>query len=369
MFRTVFYFSQMALGLSFFCCAMTACQQDEATKTVSPAFYHWKTKLALTVAERQYLDSLGMKKLYAKFFDVDWDEATAQPVPLAVLEMDTSLLDGLEIVPVVFITNRTLLKLPVQDVDTLASRILLKIKALAARPPQEIQFDCDWTEQTREKYFALLNATRRIISTDSSFIIHHSSFIISATIRLHQFKYPDKTGVPPVDRGMLMCYNMGDLEDWNTENSIIGAKTATDYLAPQSAIPAYRTGRRNPQSEIPLDLALPTFRWGVLFRDGDMIKLLNDLSDADLKDTSRFRKTATNRYEVVKSTYLQAHYLYQGDQIRLEAATPEIVAEVAGLINEKAVMEQSFTVAFYHLDTSILRIFPKEKIREILRKF
>jgi hypothetical protein len=228
--KTNFLASAALVLLCLFCFAKWGCSHSEQPRRAAPAFYHWRTHLRLGPAERSYLDSLGAQRLYAKFFDVDWDGAAAQPVPLATIELDTALLAGLEIVPCVFITNRTLLNLPLQGVDSLAARIFQKINALAASPPREIQFDCDWTERTRENYFALLTAFRQLALSDPSFTMQRPSFIISATIRLHQLKYPDKTGVPPADRGMLMCYNTGDLEDWATENSILDTKTLKSYL-------------------------------------------------------------------------------------------------------------------------------------------
>ncbi len=358
--KTVFSASATAFLLCYFCFANSRCSQSEQHQAVATAFYHWQTKLHLTPTERSYLDSLGVKKLYVKFFDVDWDEASGQPVPLATIEIDTSLLAGLEIVPTVFITNRTLLNLPMPAIDSLASRILQKIGTLAMQPPTEIQFDCDWTDQTQAKYFALLTNFQLAVGRTPSTVARPP--IISATIRLHQLKYLEKTGVPPVDRGMLMCYNMDDLENWDTENSIIDPKIASSYMSTES-LSSKQT------YPLPLDVALPLFRWGVLFRDGQMIKLLNNLSEADLKDSIRFKVTAPNRYEVVKSTYMQAHYLYAGDQLRLEAAGLEAIEAVAALLNNKVELEQSSTIAFYHLDTSTVRLFPKDKIKAVLRQF
>lgn len=333
------------------CICELGCKQAALPRTVAPAFYHWKTELRLTAATRSYLDSMGARKLYVKFFDVDWDAVTAQPVPLATLEMDTTWLNGLEIVPVVFITNRTLLNLPMLEIDSLARRILTKINALAEHPIVEVQFDCDWTAQTQLKFFALLTSFKHQLA--------YNPPIISATIRLHQLKYPEKTGVPPVDRGMLMCYNMGDLEAWETENSILDAQVSQTYFPSQSKI----------EYDLPLDIALPIFRWGVLFRDGQMIKLLNNLEDVDLRDTNRFRKIAENRFEVLKNTYLQAHYLYVGDQLRLEAVEQKTLTEVAALLSSKLHFEPTLTVAFYHLDASNIEVFPKEKIGAVLRHF
>lgn len=341
----------------FFCIAISSCSRPEQPRPApSPAFYHWKTQLQLTQAERTYLDSIGANKLYVKFFDVDWDASTSQPVPLATIEMDTSRLSGITIVPAVFITNRTLLNLPMPQVDTLAELIFKKILSLEYRLPQEVQFDCDWTPQTQVKYFALLASFRLHCSRHPSTATRPPS--LSATIRLHQLKYFEKTGVPPVDRGMLMCYNMGDLEDWETENSILDLAATKTYL-PENASVKY---------PIPLDFALPLFRWGVLFRDGRLIKLLNDLGAADLQDTSRFTKIATNRYVATKSTYLRAHYLYEGDQLRLEGVSSEALQELAKLLGGSS-SDNPITVSFYHLDTSVMHLFPKEKIREALRQF
>jgi len=344
---TNFSLSLKALSLCFFCFANFACRPSPTTTSLpKPAFYHWKTQLSLSLAEHNYLNSLGVEKLYVKFFDVDWDEAAGQPAPLATVELDTTRLGYLQIIPTIFITNRCLLNLPMPAVDTLASRILLKVKSLAPSPPSELQFDCDWTPQTQAKYFGLLNSVKKLSLLDSP-------FTISATIRLHQLKYFEKTGVPPVDRGMLMCYNMGNLDDWATDNSLLDPVTLETYLQPQQDYP------------LPLDLALPLYRWGVLFRDGRLVKLLNGLTELDLQDTTRFERTAPQRFEVKKSTYLQAHYLYAGDQIRLEAATPEAVEEAANLLATLR-SETPATVAFYHLDSTIIQAFPKEKIQKTL---
>lgn len=344
------YFS-VSVAWLLCCICELGCKHAVSPRTVAPAFYHWKTELRLTAAQRSYLDSIGAKKLYIKFFDVDWDAASAQPMPLASLEMDTTQLSGLEIVPVVFITNRTLLNLPMLAVDSLAGRILTKINAMAKQPIAEVQFDCDWTAQTQAKFFALLTSFKHQLA--------HKPPLISATIRLHQLKYPEKTGIPPVDRGMLMCYNMGDLEAWETENSILDAQVSQTYFPSQSKM----------EYDLPLDIALPIFRWGVIFRDGQMIKLLNNLDEVDLRDSNRFRKIAEDRFEVLKSTYLHAHYLYVGDHIRLEAVEQKTLTEVAALLSSKLHFEPTFTVAFYHLDASNIEVFPKEKIGAVLRHF
>lgn len=337
-----------------------SCKKNEIGTLITPAFYHWQTQLQLTDNERLYLDSIGVKKLYVKFFDVDWDEASQQPVPLAEVEIDTTNLSGLEIVPTVFITNRTLVNLPEAKVEELAERVREKIvRQSSSLSPQsqvrEIQMDCDWTASTKEKYFQFLKYLQEV---HSPFSVLHSPLKLSATIRLHQFKYPKRTGVPPVDRGMLMVYNVGEVDEWETENSILDLEILDQYLG-QSSVSSR-------QYVVPLDLALPLFRWGAVFRDGELVYLVNDLGKEHLQDTVRFANTAANRYEVRKSTYLQGYYLYEGDKVRLEGIDQELLERAVERFADFSKNFKSETVAFYHLDTTTLKVFDHEKIRKIL---
>lgn len=337
------------VGVGIMAClwiGLTACRREPPELT--PAFYHWQTKLALTGMEREYLQALGARRLYVKVFDVDWDEQRKEAVPLADLLLDTTqLLADLEIVPAVFVTNRTLERIGEKDLPLLGQRMADRI--LARWPPtsarREVQIDCDWTLGTRDRYFQLLRVIRQQLPDTVS---------LSATIRLHQYRYPDRTGVPPVDRGMLMYYNMGDLTDWEEPNSILNLAKAEAYLVDR----AY---------PLPLDLALPLFRWGVLFREGRMIKLINNLSRDDLSDGSRFVALTPDRYEVSKSTYLGGYYLYRGDRIRLEAVSDSALAVATAQLAPLLTTERA-TVAFYHLDTATIKYYPHAGLRLILQQ-
>lgn len=312
---------------------IAACQKPE--RTVSTAFYHWQTRLALTEPEEQYLQKINARALYIKFFDVDWDENRQQAVPLAILQVADSLPDSLAVIPTVFITNRTFSQLDGDRIDTLAQRIHDKIFELAEnftnQPLPEIQVDCDWSQTTREKYFRLLRYLRAQLQP--------RDMLLSATIRLHQIHYRETTGVPPVDRGALMCYNTGEVTDWSEENSILRLETAGPYFDRLSSYP------------FDLDLALPIFAWGVLFRDGRMIRLINDLRPADLSDSTCFSLLYDNRYEVIKSTFLRGYYLYRGDRLRLERTNAATLRDVTAQLSERW-QTQQLRLIFYHLDST-----------------
>ncbi len=294
---------------------------------------------------RDYLAQTGAHKLYVKFFDVDW--SGQHPVPLAEVEIDTNGLSGLEVVPCVFITNRCMAQLPDDAVNDLAERILRKTFELAAQLPgvriREFQADCDWTASTRERYFQLLQTLGQQL--------HERQVSLSVTIRLHQYRYPDQTGVPPGDKGLLMCYNTGNVEDPTETNSILRPETLRSYLQHAHPYPLH------------LDAALPVFRWGVLFRQGRMIRLIHALETAHMSDTSRFHALNDTHYEVVKSTFLQGHYLYAGDRLRLEAPTVKDLQLAAQMFRPLWRHNKSTgTLAFYHLDTLNMRHFSPQAI-------
>ena len=322
---------------------MSACQPSGAPSPfeVDTTFYHWQSSYQLSPAEEITVRALQDVPLYLRFFDIDWSSRYGEPIPLAILQVDSISVQPASIIPTVFITNRSLLRSTASQIQALASRMADLIHTLAQQLPSsnivEVQLDCDWTAGSKEKYFQLLRAFPAALANRQT--------PLSATIRLHQIKYPEQTGVPPVDRGMLMFYNMGEVADWDESNSILNLETASQYIDPLKKYP------------LPLDLALPLFNWGVLFRESKMIKLINGLNAEELQDTRRFQLMDSLRYEVVSSTYLDGYYLYQGDRIRLEAVTIEQLRASLGML-KPYFPRKSFTLAYYHLDTTIINRFP-----------
>lgn len=335
--------------LSILFLSFQSCQP--APIKITPAFYHWQTKFDLTPTEIIYLKDLSVQKIYPKFFDVDWDFNQQEAVAKASLIVTTALPDAVEIVPTVFITNRTLVHITDANIPDLAQKIAQKLLGqLTAFPNvtlQEIQFDCDWSQSTQQKYFTLLKLLKKEFRL--------LNIQLSATIRLHQVKYVKDTGIPPVERGMLMYYNMGKVQAVATENSILDNQIGQQYLATLKQYP------------LPLDLALPLFRWGVLFRDNKMIKLLNQLEETAIADPKRFRKVNENHWEVIKSTYLDGVYLYKNDAIRLEKITYRALSTAADLLQQHLKKEDR-SIVFYHLDSTVLKDFELQEMNQILSK-
>lgn len=306
---------------------------------VTPAFYCWQTTLALSPTQREYLEQTGVKKLYVKVADVGLDPGTREIIPYAQLHMgDTTGLSKFDIAGVVFITNEVFYRVTPEQIDFLAGKIAALFKPLA--PLQlpggrhECQIDCDWTEGTRVAFFHFLKVLRTKIA---------SGTCLSATIRLHQYKFPDRTGVPPVDRGMLMCYNTGDVEAAETNNSIFDSEAVKKYVS--GAAQKY---------PLPLDLALPVFSWILVYRADELWKIIPGKHES-------FPQGA-----LASGTFLEGHYLRPGDWLRRESISVDLLKKAAYLAASTDLAEDA-TLAFFSLETTTPIDYPAPLIDEVCK--
>lgn len=324
---------------------LSTCTTKSKPRQIEPSFYYWKSILTLTNLEKQKLDSLKVKTIYLKFFDVDWDEAARKPKPVAKIQASRDELQGgFTIIPTVFITNECIQKIDSSQVKQLAENIyslILEIKqSTGIDSIPEIQIDCDWTEATKDKYFRLLKNVRH--QTQGS--------RLSCTIRLHQIKFLSKTGVPPVDRGLLMCYNMGNLKNPATKNSILETDELKKYTGNLSRYP------------LPLDVAFPLFNWKVLYHNNMYSGLIQGLPDEAFSNS--FCSKSGNRYQVLKDTLLQGYDLKKGDMLRDEQSDIKEVLAAAGEIS-RHLKNTPLRVSLYHLDSVILSKYSTHELESI----
>jgi hypothetical protein len=318
---------------------------------IAIGFYHWKKELNLSAEEEDVLQKNKKTPLYIHFFDTDWDEDKNFVVPIAITKPEKLLPENTLICPVIFMTNRVFENTKEDNIEVIAEKIWERIAFLNEKYESEmgtqlhsVQIDCDWTLSTKDKYFAFLKALGDL-----------SPVALSATIRLHQIKFQEKTGVPPVDRGMLMFYNMGDLDNPNTQNSILDLETAKQYV------------EYCKKYTLPLDIALPLFQWAVVLRDGKVVQLLNAANTQDFKDEDYFEKIGDLQYKVKESTYVHGYYCYEGDVIRVENVSQEQLEAAATMLSDYLPNERR-TLCFYHLDYTILQANPYENLDKIRKK-
>ncbi len=296
-------------------------------------FYHWKSKAIYTDVIQKALQSTQAKKIYMHYFDVDiskrGNEAGKDLFPIYTLTEVSPEYADFEIIPVVFLVNNALKD---ADIAALSMRIRSLIDQISNfhfhRQFKVIQLDCDWTSATRDKYFSLINLLKQY-------------YKVNATIRLHQIKYQQQTGIPPVDQGTLMLYNIGHL-DSTRENSIIDASIVTDYIHATTSYPIH------------LDVALPLFSQTVIQSKENQIRIVPGVEKASFeKDTLHFQKVNEHLFKVTHDILYKGFYLSPGYSLKLEEASEtEIVASYSALRKSKLNL---MNVIFYHLDDDAIQ--------------
>ncbi|GAB3700561.1 hypothetical protein GCM10027592_27630 [Spirosoma flavus] len=333
------------VGMGLFACQSTEQRNAKTSANITPAFYHWKATYNPTYSEIKAIKQLNVNKLYVHFFDVDWDPKIRQPVPKALLRFAQKPVGN--VVPVVFITNRTLTQLTSGALSELATHVAQKIRQISQKQDitfKEVQLDCDWSVSTRDRYFRLLRLLGNQLNCP-----------LSATIRLHQVKYTDQTGIPPVSRGMLMLYNVADWKNPSTRNSIYDAEVADQYVSFVATYP------------LPLDVVLPLFRWTVVYRNGRFLTFLNNIDRNQLANR-RFliAQPDSNRFVAQNDTSAFGFSIRRGDLFRAEAVSSQALLSAKEQLLHK-LDNQSVTLALYHLDSLVLAPYSREILRTLFR--
>ena len=296
-------------------------------------FYYWKSKFAIGETEREYFSRLDSKRLFLRLFDVDLENGNAVPVgQIQSFGKEQLPRDDVRVIPVVFITNRTFLQYADdKGIDNLVSNVCSGIDHFmqaAQVAYNEIQIDCDWTMATRDAYFHFLKALAK-----------HSGRHISCTLRLHQIRDRQKTGVPPVDRGSLMCYATSSPLEGMSRNSILDMDLLKSYTANINDYP------------LPFDVILPIYSWGIVTNHLGKVKLLNGLTADDLQ-TPMFEKIDENMYKVKEDGFLQGMYINKGFTIKIEAIGQELLAEAKQYLENH--IEKDYGWVYFHLSKGFL---------------
>lgn len=306
------------------------------TEKISTAFYFWRTTFSLTETEQQYLKNLEVKKLYIRYFDVGLQNNEAIPVAPIVFNVKPL---GYSVVPVVYIKNEVFLQN--EAADSLAVKVYSYIQQINKSvnvSVNEIQFDCDWSLKSKQNYFQFLEEFKKL----------HPN--LSATIRLHQIKYPEKTGIPSVKTGVLMYYNMGVINA-GEDNSIYSQKTAKNYI---NSLQNY---------QLPLNIALPIFSWGVHVRNNQVTNLIGGLRVNDLTG-DQFKKISENRFKVIKDIVFKGRYLAKDDEIKVEAVSANQLKEMMHDIKQNSKHKPN-EIIFYDLNENNLKAYEKEDFKTV----
>ena len=262
----IFYFLLVLL--------FAGCKSENAPKDLGRAAYFWRTTFELSQKETAFLEKNEIDKIYLRFFDVDMLHNEA--IPKGIVSIKSMV--NQEIVPTVFITNRVFEKLKFEQIENLSAKVLGQINKISSKH-KEVQFDCDWTLSTKNKYFFFLKKIKEKSPKNIRF---------SATIRLHQIKFYEKTGIPPVDEGVLMLYNTGDWRKLKDENSLFDPQTTMNYLDNLKKYP------------LKLNFAFPFFQQVLAYRNGIFYTFIKNCTLGEIEAYAVFEKTETENHFLCK---------------------------------------------------------------------
>ncbi|MEP6928534.1 MAG: hypothetical protein ABI850_00930 [Flavobacterium sp.] len=352
------------------------------------SFCYWKTNLNFEKEDDSLIKTLNVKQMYVRFFDVDWNPYAKEPLPVATIrDINLSESDP-EITPSIFITNEVVLKSNKKQLDSLASRIAKRIQEIGVTINEskantrankivypenyykktdykrlnydsvkslelaklkvdfkEILIDCDWTEKSKDNYFYLLKEIKKNSSRSK----------IAATIRLWQYKYADKAGTPPVDKGLLMCYNLTKPEDFKTKNSIGTSAELEQYIT-------------HADYKLKLDIALPLYSWAVVFRGNQFKGILSDYDNL-MSDTIKLKKTSADKYVLQDDILVGQTYLRNGDEIRIEKISDEELDKMISIIKSKIKVDNQTRVTFFSFDKKYINDYGTQKISDYYARF
>lgn len=316
---------------------LISCSNESESKI---SFYHWKANAKFTPTIENALKQSETQNIYLHYFDIDVvndDFETDGLYPVYVLKEVDKAYKAYEIIPTVFITNKTFQQ--ELNIENLAQRTSKLIHEISMHHFEkellEIQIDCDWSASTRESYFQFLELLKK-------------DFEVSTTIRLHQIKYAKETGVPPVSKGVLMLYNMGDLKDFE-QNSIISAEITSQYITDKTRYP------------LTLDIALPLFSQTVLQNLQGEYRLINTTERSLLESNKKhFTQESENVFHVKKDTLYHGYYLSEGYKLKIEESSEEEIIQSYSCLKNSNIKIDG--VIFYHLDDPILSGTPLDQI-------
>ncbi|RZJ53564.1 MAG: hypothetical protein EOO44_08100 [Flavobacterium sp.] len=360
----------------------------EKEHEVVRSFCYWKTELNFQKEEDSLLKNMNVKHLYVRFFDVDWNPYAKEPLPVATIKDINLNKSNPEITPSIFITNEVVLQANKIQLDSLAGRIAQRIQKIGVAMNEnqaranadkivypenyyknqnykqlnydsvraielsklkvdfkEILIDCDWTEKSKENYFYLLKQIKKNSQTSK----------IAATIRLWQYKYAEKAGTPPVDKGLLMCYNLTKPDDFKTKNSIGTSDELAQYIT-------------HGDYKLPLDIALPLYSWAVVFRGNQFKGILSDYDNL-MNDTIKLKKTDTDKFVLQDDILVGQTYLRNGDEIRIEKISDKELDKMISIIKSKIKIDNQTRVTFFSFDSKYINNYGIQNISSFYEGF
>jgi len=363
----------------------SSCKRNEYKRS----FCYWDTKFETSNYEDSITKNMAVEHRYIRYFDVDWDFLTEHAFPVQTIDIDgDTAFVSYPFTPSIFITNQVFEQADKQSLDSLALKIknrILQVNIVAVQQYKtyinwhqtkegyytsgghfdkdslgriaqgkikdnfkDLLIDCDWTPKTKENYFYFLTRLKKAFPDKQ----------LSVTLRLWQYKYRKENGIPPVERCLLMCYNLSDIQKHDTKNSIASAKDIAPYLLSE-------------QYPHKLDIVLPLFSWGVIYQKGRYKGIVP--YDDDLRSFMQLNAQDTiseNNYSLKKDyVYSSRLYLRAGDEIRIENISKNEMFQIINLLKNNIDLDTNSRISFFSWNTNYIQNYGNKTISKFYEAF
>jgi len=308
----------------------TCSNEKRANVFTSRGMYYWKTVFSLNDKDVSVLSRLRISRLYLRIADIIYNQKTNQPEPSAPVSMHSAIPENMEMIPVLFITPDVFKKADNKAADSLASNILKLFSGFskaAGKEIKEAQIDYDWTPSTRERYFYFLEKIQNLAKKRGL------KYAFSCTVRLHQVRFRQQTGVPPVDRAVLMAYNMQSGPSYSQKNGIFDLNELEKYINNKTSYP------------LEMGLVLPIFSQACLYRNSRIIGIFKVNNIKDLENNKWLYKAMDSNYIVKHRFNVFGREMAGGDVIKIEAVNTDDIKN--GVIQIKKKVNTGGTISLF----------------------
>jgi len=314
-------------------------------KKLKRGFYYWESRASvLNQEEKKALRNLNVERLYVKFFEVGLDGSQrAVPVSKSNISVQSKeLKKNAEIIPTVYIENTVFKTISEEGITKLADNIVHLVdkrfseQFSSFKKYIELQIDCDWTISTKDNYHQFLRILKSKLKCQ-----------LSATLRLYPFKFQKEMGVLPVDRAMLMCYNLISPLKFKHSNSILEVEELKKYLEGSKDYPC------------PLDVALPVFNNVLVYKSNEFVGMVH-LSEPQIKSIS----TPQSKFWrlVTKDTVMEQVTFERGDKIKFEKVSDKELRSCIEVLNANVYFRENATISFFQLNDNQVNDYGIQKI-------
>lgn len=328
---------------------LTGCTDKEyRTTNEQNSFCYWKTSFSFYNTDNKLWTETSANHMYIRYFDVGWEPISKEPKPIGTLQIYDSV-QCENITPSIFFSNNVFTNSTRDQLDTLAIRIKNRVERISnysetkslSNKYNEILIDCDWSKNSKENFFYFVEKLKQEIPDKH----------ITTTLRLWQYKNPKAAGVPPVERVLLMCYNVESANTYDIDNSIASIQEIEKYVQGVSY-------------PLKIDIALPIFNWGVIFRDQNFKGVIRNVSISDYQ-TPQYEQLSENKFRLKEEIVIGDFFARPGDEIRIEMLSKAELKELTSYLLSEIKTDKYSRITFFAWDKNYINNYGTNEIKNI----